>query len=107
MLQNTHTVCPSVGHIDLALESPLVAQLLESVQRLGERDQLAHFLGGRVVAVADVDGARLLFFGADHCSTCLLVSFRTVESNMVGTRREKEVLSAEGKREGKNKTHRR
>ena len=54
-----------VGHINPALETPLVAQLREPFERLLERDKFAHSLGVWVVAVADVHGAGFLFFGAD------------------------------------------
>lgn len=70
-----HPIAFSVGHVDLALQSPLIAQFLEPVQRLVERDQLAHFLSRRVVAVADVDSARLLLFGSDDCGAVLLAAY--------------------------------
>lgn len=56
----------SLTHIDLIDQPSLVAEFHESVQGLVQGDQLAHPLGVGVVAVANVDGAGLLFFGADH-----------------------------------------
>lgn len=54
-----------LGHVDLVLQPPLVAEGGESLQGLLQRDQLALLLGGGIVAVADVDGARVSFCGAD------------------------------------------
>lgn len=54
-----------VGHVDLVLQSPLITQLDESLQRLLQRDELAHLLRSRVVTVTDVDCASFLFFGTD------------------------------------------
>jgi hypothetical protein len=55
----------SVRHLDLVLQPTVITQLLEALQRLVQRDQLALLLRGGVVAVADVDRAAFLLFGAD------------------------------------------
>jgi hypothetical protein len=61
--------CFLFTHVDLVLQSPLVSQLGESLERLLQGDKLAHLLSGRIVPVADVDGAGFLFLGADDWFT--------------------------------------
>lgn len=68
-----------VGHVNLVLETSLVAQLREPFERLLQRDEFTHFLGFWVVAIADVHGAGFLFFGADDYGEREMVSKSVTE----------------------------
>ena len=54
--------------LDLVDASSLVLELEKLVEGLVERHQLTLALGGLVVTVANVDGARFLLFRADDCT---------------------------------------
>lgn len=63
-----------LAHVNLVLQSTLIPQPAEPLQCLLERNQFAHLLGCRIVAVADVHGAGFLFFRADdYTSTSAVI----------------------------------
>ncbi len=61
-LSSTHA--SPIQRID---QPPLIPQLLQLAQRLTQRHQRALFLRGRIIAVADIEGAGCLLFGSYHC----------------------------------------
>ncbi len=80
LLANPHPSPPlSILHLNHILQPSAISQVTQSLQRLFQRDQLTHLLGGGVVAVTDVDGAGFLFFCADHYFSSRVSKWQTTK----------------------------